>query len=89
MDQARYRLRAGLSDAVDPAEHYLAQGWLQGVDPREEFEGEFLRPYYEASDRRGPPAITWLELSVMPGRRAPMNRAEAELLKPDPHEPVL
>ena len=80
LDEVRYRQRAGLSEAVDAAGHYLEQGWLQGLDPRDGFEGEFLRPYYEASGRRGPPALTWLELSVIPGRRAPMNRAEAEWL---------
>jgi glycosyltransferase involved in cell wall biosynthesis len=80
LDDALYRLRAGLSDEVDAAAHYLEQGWLQGLDPREGFEGEFLSPYYEASGWCGPPALTWLELSVMPGQRAPMNRAEAEWL---------
>jgi len=80
LDDVRYRLRAGLSDEVDAAAHYVEQGWLQGLDPRDGFEGEFLRPYYEASGWPGPPALTWLELSVMPGRRAPMNRAEAEWL---------
>lgn len=80
LDDARYRARAGLSDEVDAAAHYLEQGWLQGLDPREGFEGEFLRPYYESSGRPGPPALVWLELSVMLGRRAPTNRAEAEWL---------
>jgi glycosyltransferase involved in cell wall biosynthesis len=80
LDEASYRVRAGLSDGVDAATHYLEQGWLQGLDPREGFEGEFLRPYYEASGRYGPPGLTWLELSTMPGRRAPINHIEAESL---------
>jgi glycosyltransferase involved in cell wall biosynthesis len=78
LDDVHYRARAGLSDEVDAAAHYLEKGWLQGLDPREGFEGEFLRPYYDASGRPGPPALTWLELSALPGRRAPTNRAEAE-----------
>ena len=80
LDEARYSVRAGLSGGVDAVAHYLEQGWLQGLDPRDGFEGEFLRPYYEASGRSGPPALTWLELSVAAGRRAPMNRAEAAWL---------
>ena len=80
LDEAWYRVRASLSDGVDAAAHYLDQGWLQGLEPREGFEGEFLRPYYESCGRTGPPALTWLELSIMPGRRAPMNRADAEWL---------
>lgn len=80
LDDARYRLGAGLSDEVDAAAHYLEQGWLQGLNPCEGFDGEFLHPYYKASGRYGPPALTWLELSVAQGRRAPMNRAEAESL---------
>jgi len=79
-DEAGYRRRAGLSPDVDALAHYLDQGWLRGLQPRDDFDGEFLRPYYEAAGRSGPPALTWLELSVMPGRRAPMNRAEAEAI---------
>ena len=80
LDEAWYRLRARLSDGVDAAAHYLDRGWLQGFEPREEFEGKFLLPYYESCARTGPPVLTWLELSIMPGRRAPMNRADAEWL---------
>ena len=80
LDEAWYRVRARLSDGVDAAAHYLDRGWLQGFEPREEFEGEFLLPYYESCARTGPPVLTWLELSIMPGRRAPMNRADAEWL---------
>ena len=80
LDEASYRVRAGLSGDVDAMAHYLEQGWLQGLDPHEGFEGEFLRPYYEASGYYGPPALTWLELSAMPGRRAPINHIEAEWL---------
>ena len=80
LDKEHYTILAGLSVGVNAVAHYLEQGWLQGLDPCGGFEGEFLRPYYEASGRRGPPALTWLELSVVAGRRAPMNRAEAEAL---------
>ncbi len=80
LDEDWYRVRANLSDAADAAAHYLERGWLQGLEPREGFEGEFLRPYYESCDRTGAPALTWLELSIMPGRRAPMRRADAEWL---------
>lgn len=78
LDEASYRVRAGLSSEVDAAGHYLEQGWRQGLDPRDEFKGEFLKPYYEASGYYGPPALTWIELSAMTSRRAPMNHAEAE-----------
>jgi glycosyltransferase involved in cell wall biosynthesis len=78
LDDARYRARAGLPDGADAITHYLEQGWRQGLDPSDDFAGDFLCPYYDAAGLHGPPALTWLELSVMPGRRAPMNRAEAE-----------
>jgi len=78
LDEVGYRIHARLGPDVDAVTHYLDQGWLQGIQPRDEFEGEFLRPHYEAAGRPGPPALTWLELSFMPGRRPPMNRAEAE-----------
>jgi glycosyltransferase involved in cell wall biosynthesis len=80
LDELSYRRRAGLSHDTDALTHYLQYGWLQGIEPRDGFEGEFLLPYYEAAGRSGPPALTWLELSVLRGRRAPMNRAEAESL---------
>jgi glycosyltransferase involved in cell wall biosynthesis len=80
LDDARYRARSGLPDGADTIAHYLEQGWRQGLDPSDEFEGDFLRPYYEASGLRGPPALTWLELSILPGRRVPMNRAQAKWL---------
>jgi glycosyltransferase involved in cell wall biosynthesis len=78
LDDTRYRARLGLSDKVDAAAHYLEHGWLQGLDPSDGFDGGFLGPYYEATGWRGPPILTWLELSVMSGRRPPMNREEAE-----------
>jgi len=80
LDEAGYRNRAGLPETEDVASHYLDTGWARGLEPREGFEGQFLLPYYESAGRSGPPALTWLELSVMPGRRAPVNRVEAELL---------
>jgi len=80
LDETWYRARARLSEHADAAAHYVGQGWLQGLEPREGFEGAFLRPYYESCGRTGPPAITWLELSILPGRRAPTTRADAEWL---------
>jgi glycosyltransferase involved in cell wall biosynthesis len=56
------------------------QGWLPGLAPRDALDGEFLKPYYEASGWNGPPAETWLELSALSGWRAPRNRGEAEPL---------
>ena len=60
MDEVSYRARAGLSAEIDPVRHYLEEGWRQGLQPYDSFEGEFLRPYYEASGLEGPPALTWL-----------------------------
>ena len=77
LDAAGYRVRAGLATDADAAAHYLEQGWLQGLEPRDDFEGEFLRPYYAASGCNGPPALVWLELSAVPGRPAPSTSAEA------------
>ena len=57
MDETSYRNQASLSHDVDPAAHYLREGWLQGLNPFEGFDGEFLRPYYEASNLHGPPAV--------------------------------
>src|SRR4029077_1543862 len=79
LDDAGYRRHAGLSDSVDVAAHYLEFGWLQGLEPRDGFDGQFLLPYYKSAGLPGPPALTWLELSVMPGRRAPTNHLEAEI----------
>jgi glycosyltransferase involved in cell wall biosynthesis len=78
LDEASYRIRAGLPGELDAASHYLEQGWLRGLEPREGFEGEFLRPYYEASGWCGPPALIWLELSALPGRRPPISHSEAQ-----------
>ena len=35
LDEAWYRARARLSDGADAAAHYVDQGWLQGLEPRE------------------------------------------------------
>jgi glycosyltransferase involved in cell wall biosynthesis len=78
LDEAGYRQRAGLPSTADAAAHYLNRGWLLGLEPCEGFEGQFLLPYYQSAGLTGPPALTWLELSIMPGRRVPSSRAEAE-----------
>jgi glycosyltransferase involved in cell wall biosynthesis len=80
VDEAEYRVRASLPGDADAVAHYLEHGWLQGLDPHAGFDGAFLRPYYEAAGRHGPPALTWLDLSVLPGRRPPISRAEVEPL---------
>lgn len=89
LDEANYRVWAGISDDTDAVAHYLEKGWLHGINPREGFDGEFLRPYYEAAGRHGAPALTWLELSAMPGRRPPKNYSEAawlaDKIRPSPY----
>jgi len=80
LDEAGYKRRAGLLETADAAAHYLDTGWSRGLEPCDGFEGQFLLPYYSSAGRLGAPALTWLELSVLPGRRAPVNRTEAELL---------
>lgn len=80
LDETYYRLQADVPHAIDPLAHYLEEGWMRGMNPSPGFDGEFLRPYYEASGRYGPPALTWLQLSVMPGRRPPKNYEEAAWL---------
>jgi glycosyltransferase involved in cell wall biosynthesis len=77
LDEAGYRVRAGLSDGVDVAAHHLHLGWRIGLEPNAGFEGAFLRPFYEAAGAFGPPVLTWLDLSAL-GFRAPSTRAEAE-----------
>jgi glycosyltransferase involved in cell wall biosynthesis len=79
LDEGFYRARAGLSVDADAAEHYLGCGWRRGLDPHADFEGEFLRPFYEAAGLGVPPALAWLELSAM-GGASPASRAEAETL---------
>jgi glycosyltransferase involved in cell wall biosynthesis len=79
LDEVSYRARAGIPEETDAAMHYLEVGWLRGLDPREGFEGEFLRPFYETVGRRGPPVLVWLEFSAR-GDRAPSTRGEAEAL---------
>ncbi|MDQ6670567.1 MAG: glycosyltransferase [Chloroflexota bacterium] len=77
LDQVGYRFRAGLPEGVDAAAHYLHVGWRIGLEPNAQFDGTFLRPFYEAAGHRGPPALTWLDLSAL-GIRVPRTRAEAE-----------
>ena len=72
VDEAQYRNRAGLAGDADAVAHYLEQGWLQGLDPHAGFDGGFLRPYYEAAGRYGPPALTW-----RPPRRSAPEHADS------------
>jgi len=76
-DVSFYRAVAGLQDGVDPAWHYLKEGWRQGLEPNCHFSGSFLRPFYEAAGLSGPPAAIWLELTAADSPM-PANQAEAE-----------
>src|SRR5271170_6383760 len=80
MDTNYYRAAAGIGDFEDPCSHYINRGWRLGLQPNSQFEGEFLRPFYEAAGIcEQPPAYTWLEFSAYPPA-LPTNRREAEVL---------
>ena len=75
-----YRAAAGIDDSEDPCNHYIERGWRLGLQPNPQFEGEFLRPFYEAAGIRDqPPAHSWLEFSAY-ANPLPTNRREAEAL---------
>jgi len=76
-DQQAYRAAAGIGENVAAAEHYLAVGWRQGLEPGPKFEGAFLQPYYRSAGFAGPPALTYLLLRAA-GRPAYATRAAAE-----------
>jgi glycosyltransferase involved in cell wall biosynthesis len=61
-DAALYRLAAGLAAEQNAAEHYLIQGWRDGLEPGPGFEGSFLYPFFRTIGFDGPPAITFLNL---------------------------
>jgi glycosyltransferase involved in cell wall biosynthesis len=58
-DEHYYRTVAGLGLSDDAARHYLLNGWKAGIEPSGNFEGAFLRPYFEAAGFVGAPAITY------------------------------
>ena len=62
LDEAVYRAAAGISDETSSAEHYLREGWRRGLEPGPNFEGGFLRPYFEFVGLHGAPALTYLTL---------------------------
>ena len=80
LDEAGYRQRANLPEGDDAVAHYLSEGWRQGLNPYDGFDGEFLRPYYEASALLGPPILSWLELAARSDHRPPTNPIEANVL---------
>ena len=76
-DPVHYAAQCGLSADTDLVRHYLDVGWRWGLEPRRDFDGQFLQPFYEATGMCGPPLLTWLELSAR-GGRLPTTRGEAE-----------
>ena len=62
IDEQAYRAAARIDSTVSAAEHYLTVGWRDGIEPRPQFEGGFLAPYYRSLGFAGPPAITYLRL---------------------------
>ncbi|MEA2952042.1 MAG: hypothetical protein QOJ96_1562 [Alphaproteobacteria bacterium] len=61
-DAAVYRSAAGLATEQNAAEHYLIQGWRDGLEPGPGLEGNFLYPFFQTIGFGGPPAITFLNL---------------------------
>lgn len=78
-DDIAYRVRAGLDTNANAAEHYLLHGWKLGIEPKENFEGSFLYPYFWTIGLEGPPAITYIGLSAA-GWIMYSSRAQAESL---------
>ena len=64
-DAAWYRASAGLTPSDDAAGHYLGEGWRRGLEPGPNFEGSFLRPYFQSVGLDGPPMITYVQLQAM------------------------
>jgi len=79
VDSNYYRSAVEMPDLPDPVEHYAEVGSPQGLQPNPRFDGEFLRPFYEASGITEPPAHVWIELST-PERPMPANRSKAEAI---------
>lgn len=79
LNQASYRIRAGLDANANAAEHYLLHGWKFGIEPNRDFEGSFLYPYFMSIGFDGPPAITFISLRAAGWITYP-SRAHAESL---------
>jgi SAM-dependent methyltransferase/glycosyltransferase involved in cell wall biosynthesis len=79
VDPNAYRVRAGCDINTSAAEHYLVHGWKLGIEPKEDFEGSFLYPYFRTIGLDGPPAITFIGLSAAGWITYP-SRAQAESL---------
>src|SRR5256885_1334959 len=77
VDANYYRSSLNRPELRDPVGHYAEIGWRIGLEPNARFNGDFLRPFYEAAGVFKPPAYVWLELSAL-GGELPANRYEAE-----------
>ena len=76
-DADAYRAAAGIDAATNAAEHYLAVGWRQKIEPGPDFEGRFLDPYFRSAGFDGPPAMTYIRLRAA-GWPVYATRAQAE-----------
>ena len=78
-----YAQDAGLGSTLDPIEHYLTKGWLNGLEPNEEFSGSLLKPYFASVGFDEPPAVTLLTLQSagwpIPATKAELLRLAAEV----------
>jgi glycosyltransferase involved in cell wall biosynthesis len=54
-DPDHYAAQCGLPADADLLRHYLDVGWRWGLEPRPDFEGAYLQPFYEATGAYGPP----------------------------------
>ncbi len=55
---------ANIAADQNPTEHYLRDGWRDGLEPNATFPGWFLKQYFRSAGMEGPPALTWLTLSA-------------------------
>ena len=76
-DADAYRAAAGIDAATNAAEHYLAVGWRQKIEPGPDFEGRFLDLYFRSAGFDGPPAMTYIRLRAA-GWPVYATRAQAE-----------
>lgn len=76
-DDVHYRRMSGVRSATQAVEHYLKQGWREGIEPSPLFEGQWLYPYYLSAGLMGPPALTYVTLKAV-GAPAYPNRGAAE-----------
>jgi glycosyltransferase involved in cell wall biosynthesis len=77
LDADAYRAVAGIDAATNAAEHYLAVGWRQKIEPGPDFEGHFLDLYFRSAGFDGPPAMTYIRLRAT-GWPVYATRAQAE-----------